>query len=415
MAYWLRSLKTNNLPEENVNNNQSINETIDSNSDDSLTFNSILNKTTENFSNLTITETTSTELINNKMAKLNTDLVFKIIPEFDGNHEHINKFLSLCNFFYKPLVDENDKLLFIEIVKLKLIGQAEKIFKYKQLDDWKSFAAELEVQFSKKESFISLQTKLLNIKQHGNEDIRSYANRIEQLTSELNSACVTMDKDCKVESINSSYSLMAFIGGLSSHDIKIILKCREKLDFKTAVELASREELSYKKPFIPFSSQNTYQSPPNFNPVPIKKEPGVFIRKFCSNCKIPNHDVSECRKLMQSQKSNPRNSLCTFCGKLGHLSHRCYAKYFNSKNSSGSDQYQGQTNRATRSYAQQLPVQFSNTSSSLNQEQYQYCPEAQSDELHSQQMNVNQFPIFPNHQQVDSFPSFNQPSTSKKM
>lgn len=410
MSYWLRSLKTKNLLPENIDNNQSNNETIDSSSDD--TFTSNLNSTIEDFSNLSITETILPKIINNKMATLNTDLVFKIIPEFDGNHEHITKFLNLCNFFYKPLVQKDDKLMFIEIVKLKLIGQAEKIFKYKQLEDWESFATELELQFSKKESFISLQKKLLNIKQYGNEDVRSYANRIEQLTSELNSACVTMDKDCKVESIHSSYSLMAFIDGLSSHDIKIILKCRDKLDFKTAVEVATREESSFKKPFVPF---NSYNVPPSFNPVTIKKEPGVFIRKFCTNCKIQNHDISECRRLAKPQNPNLRNSLCTFCGKLGHLSNRCYAKYFNSKNFNGSDQYQERTNRATRSYAQQLPVQFSNTSSSMNQEEYQHCPEAQSDQLHSQQMNVNQFPIFPNHQQIDSFPNFNQPSTSKKM
>lgn len=390
----IRYINRTNLLSENTNNLD--NETIDSEADDS--FSSILNNTIENFSNLTIIDTKS-ETINIKMA-LNTNLVFKILPEFDGNHEHLTKFLNLCNFFYKPLTDADEKALFLEIVKLKLVGQAGKIFKYKTINDWKSFADELELQFLKKVSYISLQKKLLNIKQYANEDIRSYANRIEQLVSELNSACMIVDKDCKVESINADYALMTFIDGLANHDIKIILKCREKLDLKTAVELATREELSIKKPFIPFSFPNNNQTTPqNFNSGAIKKEPGAFIRKYCTNCKIPNHDISECRRLVQSQNLNSRNSVCSFCGKLGHLSNRCYTKYFsNSKNSNGSDQYQGQTNRVTRSYAQQLPVQFTNSNSSSSPEQFQETQTTQSD----QQMQY--FPQFYNQHQKDSFP-----------
>lgn len=113
----LRYIKRNNLLP--VNNNNLDTETIDSDTDDS--FGSILNSTIENISNLTIIDTES-ELLNIKMAKLNTNLVFKILPEFDGNHEHLTKFLNLCNFFYKPLVDADDKALFLEIVKLKLVG-----------------------------------------------------------------------------------------------------------------------------------------------------------------------------------------------------------------------------------------------------------------------------------------------------
>lgn len=415
----IRNLKRNILRDipQNINNNLNTEETIDSDkSDDS--FNSILNNTIEEFSNLSLIDPQSELENNTKMAKLNTDLVFKIIPEFDGNHEHLTKFLNLCNFFFKPLVNEDDKTLFVEIVKLKLVGQAEKIFKYKEIEDWKSFAAELELQFLKKESYVSLQKRLLNIKQYTNEDIRSYANRIEQLVSELNSACIVLDKDCKIESINSSYALMAFTDGLLNHDIKIILKCRENLDLKKAVELATREELSFKKPFIPFNFQNNFnQTSQNFNPGAIKKEPGAFIRKYCTNCKIPSHDTSECRRLSQSQNSTSRNSVCNFCGKFGHLSNRCYTKYFNnSKNFNGSDQYQGQTNRGTHSYAQQLPVQFTNNNSSLNQEQYQQIQENQLDPQQIQMISNQHFPNFSNQQQIDSFPKLDQVNQSfKKM
>lgn len=257
----------------------------------------------------------------------------------------------------------------------------------------------MELQFLKKESYILLQKKLLNIKQYTNEDIRSYANRIEQLVSELNSACMIMDKDCKVETINADYALMTFIDGLANHDIKIILKCREKLNLKTAVELATREELSNKKTFFPFSFNNNNQTSQSFNSGAIKKEPGTFIRKFCTNCKIPNHDISECRRLAQSQNFNSRNSVCNFCGKLGHLSNRCYTKYFNnSKNSNGSDQYQGQTNRGTRSYAQQLPIQFTNSNSSSSPEQLQQVQTIQSDQ------QIQDSPNFYNQHQIDSFP-----------
>lgn len=394
--YIERNNRENNLLPE-VNENLNLNtETTDTDTDDS--FISVLNSTIENFSNLTLIDTKS-ELIKIKMAALDKNLALKMLPEFDGNHEHLTKFLDHCNFFYKPLVEADEKAIFLQIVKLKLVGQAGKIFKYKTLNDWESFATELELQFLKKESYISLHKKLLNIKQYSNEDIRSYANRIQQLVSELNSTCVTMDKDCKVESINADYALNTFINGLSNHDIKIILKCRDKLDLKTAVELAAREELSFNKPFIPFNFHNNNQTQQNYNSGAIKKEPGTFIRKFCTNCKISNHDISECRRLAQSQSSYSRNPVCSFCGKSGHLSNRCYTKYFNnSKNSNGSDQYQGQINRATRTYAQQLPVQFTNNNNSSNPEQFQQIQTIQTD----QQMQY--FPQGSNQHRIDSFP-----------
>lgn len=51
------------------------------------------------------------------MSKLNIDHLRKIIPEFDGSPKNLDKFLACCEIIHNPLNAEDDKSLFLDILK----------------------------------------------------------------------------------------------------------------------------------------------------------------------------------------------------------------------------------------------------------------------------------------------------------
>ena len=72
----------------------------------------------------------------NQMANLNVELSLKLIPEYDGSPQNLDRFINNAEIIFKPLkVDEHTT--FISIVLSRLTGKAFQIMSRKNIVTWK--------------------------------------------------------------------------------------------------------------------------------------------------------------------------------------------------------------------------------------------------------------------------------------
>ncbi|KAG5861093.1 hypothetical protein JTB14_025765 [Gonioctena quinquepunctata] len=116
-----------------------------------------------------------------------------MIPDFDGNRENIHKFLTCCDVVWEIATTRAQQVTFMHIAKSKLSGSAYNVIKYKVMNDWPEFKLVLQNQYLERRTIAQIQTELLNSRQYPNEDVRTFANRIEKLTIDLNDACIASE------------------------------------------------------------------------------------------------------------------------------------------------------------------------------------------------------------------------------
>lgn len=220
-----------------------------------------------------------------KMSSLDLNIALKIIPEFDGTSSQLHKFIA-CSNTVNDSLNAADKKLFLDfVVKPKLLGAAYEVVKYKEFHTYESLRDELKLKFSITRSIAHIQSELFNIQQLENEQVRSYAERVQKLLSELNDACIASqgeDAADVIRSINSITAIKSFENGLNSN-LKVIIKACRFTDLKEAIEKAMEEELSF----------------------PSKNASNVIT---CSYCKNVGHHISACRKRMYNNNNKPSTS-----------------------------------------------------------------------------------------------------------
>lgn len=290
------------------------------------------------------------EIEDNMAAKLSVELALKVIPEFSGIKSDFHKFLNCCDaMFSDGKLSESDNQLFLIIVKSKLSGNAYSLTKYKESNNWPDLKKILQDFYLEKRTVAQLQSELVNCRQHYNEDVRNFSNRIERLLIDLTDACVASEgahASQIIESLNNKTALRAFIDGLNDN-LKLFIKaCRFKT-LSEAVQAAIEEERSNplrnrfksanQKDNFPKSakcgncnkmghnSQNCFlknssdygsrpvqtSSLPQFSRQPIKTEPtspqsSYYAKTFkinvtCAYCKRPGHHIRDCRKRLYNE------------------------------------------------------------------------------------------------------------------
>lgn len=293
----------------------------------------------ENFNDL-VGEISNQSIIKNFInsnSNLNMSLIInqfiKIVPEFDGNSCNLHKFLKCCDLIYKPLVAKDDKDTFLELVATKLNGSAYEIIKYNNFESWDELKSILKKQFEVNKSVEHLQIELVQANQKQNESILEFANRIQQILSLLNDACIAREgtgSKTVVKNLNSGTALRSFIDGLRNEKIQNIVKsCRFTL-LKEAIDKAIEEEISFSKnKFIKsnqtpqcqwcnkrghvaskcFSLQNrtNNSNDKNVSPSSTVINNSIKVNKFCNYCKRRGHLIDTCflRKNKEKPDSQP--------------------------------------------------------------------------------------------------------------
>lgn len=216
----------------------------------------------------------------NKMSQ-SIDKMCKIIPSFNGKMLDYQKFNLAGNLVWTSLTSKDEKHKFMQLIKLKLDGQAFEVVRYKDFNDFEQLSLALETQFCKKRSAGTVSSELVRISQGRFESAQSFANKIENLMFELNEICISKqgrESATVIQALNEEMALNSFQNGLKE-PLRTIIKAHHFEKLSNAIAQAVEEELSHKP-------STNYHS-----------------KIFCTNCNKPNHSYHECFK----HKSNSNN------------------------------------------------------------------------------------------------------------
>lgn len=272
--------------------------------------------------------------LENEEMPFSVEIALKMIPEFNGDRNQLHRFITCCDIVGASVTSQVQTAQFLNVIKCKLTGTAYNVIKYRDFLDWASLKLELQNQYLERRTIAQLQRELLGNRQQPNEDIRTFANRLERLTADLNDACIASEGEEAthvIQNLNNKSCLKAFQEGLLE-PVKIIIKASRFTTFNEAVESAVEEEriINQNKLFSKFQTKNdkkiikcfkcnklghiaencrsnfTTSLPSYPRRDEIKQEMPRKINIICAYCKKPGHHISTCyRKPNQSNKNKP--------------------------------------------------------------------------------------------------------------
>ena len=240
------------------------------------------------------------KLESNKMSTFDINTMLIIVPDYDGTPSLLHKFLTCCDIVQKTLTTAKDQEMFLQVLPSKLSGRAYELIKYNEYETFDALKKDLQNQFLDTKSLEQLQNDLVNAKQGPSEEEQTYALRVEQLLSDLNSACNQGNMSAAtfepIRQLNSRTAFRAFQEGLRS-PLKLLIKASRYLTLKEAIEASIIEGKLIKR-----------DSPKTFPNVQNKNS-----NKFCPQCKRSGHSYQECRSKL----------LCNKCKRIGHSADQC--------------------------------------------------------------------------------------------
>lgn len=207
------------------------------------------------------------------------------IPEFDGEHKKLDKFLNICTRTYN-LIPQEQYDQFLEIIKMKLVDEAYDALQ--PLDyyyNWEDLKDAIESKFRKRLSVEAAMAELSRIRQNPSETIEAYGKRVRQGLEHLNAASKSMTGGiegahaCLLQ--NERTAKRHFI--LNLRDFPL----RDKVDNANARNLSDAITIALEK-------QADLQE---------------IRERFCNNCNRKGHFQTEClRQQNQIQNQNTQRN-----------------------------------------------------------------------------------------------------------
>ena len=280
----------------------------------------------------------------------------KNIKTFDGTSKNANleNFLSSCEEAFVYHEDEEaKKLLLRHILKIKLEGSAFTCANRKIINDFEDLKSVLNQNFKKQSSESTLIIALSQMCQNKNEKVLDYANRVEDIVSEL----IRTHDATKVEDFIEQLGKIFFEKGLKP-EIKEPIRGQRIKTLEKAIEAAKIEEfevtdnrkLNSNKDIVcakckrlghyanncRFTDNNVQPVQNKMNNNTYNYQPNRFrylnqnnnerTSRFCTYCNMSNHSTEECKI---KEKNN--NITCYKCKMVGHTSNNCNVKVENKK------------------------------------------------------------------------------------
>lgn len=145
------------------------------------------------------------------MFKLNIDHAIQLIPEFDGNKKHLNRFLYCCEECFNQMGgDETSKKLLFKIMTMKLKGIPFEVVSKRQPEKFVRFQQfEQVVRISS-----SLSSRFKYFKQPPLENNNDYTKKARKLFEDLNAAVEPNAERPTPTPINNQFAISAYLKGL---------------------------------------------------------------------------------------------------------------------------------------------------------------------------------------------------------
>lgn len=175
------------------------------------------------------------------MATFNLALSNKLIPEFDGNKDNLNNFLNLIEYMCDSLTTDVEKKKLIKFVlRTKISDRLRfKIQSFEEPENLTSLKHTLDTICKGHITPLKIQSDLLKCSQ-GNLSLIIYANKIEDLTMQLNDLSITnTDKNVKdaLLTVNDALALNTFKAGLNE-PLRTTIYAAKPSTLQDAIKLA---------------------------------------------------------------------------------------------------------------------------------------------------------------------------------
>lgn len=286
--------------------------------------------------------------------------VNKCIPIFKGEEglmlsAEISNFVACCEVVLSMFDKQGDKEYFFSIIKTRLQGHAFEVVSQSEIKTVKDLEIILKDNFMPKLRYTDIKAEIIQIKQHSNESIFKYGQRISKLLVKsiqsikekyVNSPAVVISLSAEEEIL----TIRSFRKGLINTQINLRLSCCDLTKLKLAIEKAIHME-SEEKEIEPHSTKL------------FPKQLGNIRCSFCNKLGL---QVEQCWHALQASNSSqagpsnsktyenhltnniPKSSLhnqvfkqllpqqnknveftCYECGRKGHTARSCRFKIFN--------------------------------------------------------------------------------------
>lgn len=250
--------------------------------------------------------------------------VTRLIPEYDGKEKTLDSFIKKIDklWTYIAEFDDNDRTQFLLVLQLKLVDKAAEAVQDNEFEDWEAVKTDLIEHITPHRNTEKSELKLCTIKQKFEEDVETYAKRIEDALDTLNRSFSQEDQNETIKKENDRKARKTFENGLNDSRLRNKAISRASNTLKEAVDYVIEQELRYS------------ELKPTLSP------------NFCTYCKRPGHTLSECRtrkspsdyrnaydknrnshgengKVEPNQTTPRANVICFKCNCHGHYANTC--------------------------------------------------------------------------------------------
>lgn len=178
---------------------------------------------------------------------LGIETAIRQVPSFSGGIDsQLSIFMTKCEFLF----DNNDNVTdtvkppLLQAILANIEGGAHEYIKYHEFTTWEQLKNHLKTIYQPSHSINYLQKQLTSMRQRNDENIQTFANRIQQtyhqLTSSLTVRKTAPESRVIAETMLTS-ALVVFMEGINP-SIRLILEARNIMPYEESVRIAMEKK-----------------------------------------------------------------------------------------------------------------------------------------------------------------------------